>query len=125
MEDFEVIADSENITIDGLTIAPAEADTLKEAIGFAGGMRDLPRLPPQINYRQFVVRFFENGKLIVERAGDGVSGQIEFSFQTVDKLVTTVTSALGISIDRKKLRPSPRAVGDPGFMADGDIIEGR
>jgi hypothetical protein len=123
MSDFEVAADSEVITIDSLTIAPAEADNLKEAISVAGGMRDIPRLPPQIDCHQFVVQFFEDGRLIVNRAS-GEGGAIKFSFQTVDKLVTTVTLALGVSIDRKKLRPSPRSVGDPGFMADGDIIEG-
>ena len=123
MADFKVTADSELINIDGFTIAPAEADNLKEAVGFAGGMRDLPRLPPQIEFKQFVVRFFEDGELIVNRA-TGQGGEIVFSFNTVDQLVTTITSALGISVDRKRLRPSPRSVGDPGFMADGDIIEG-
>jgi hypothetical protein len=123
MADFKVTADSEVITIDGLTIAPAEADNLKEAVSFAGGMRDVSRLPPQIDYKQFIVQFFEDGKLTVFRA-NGLGGEIVFSFSEVDQLVTTVTSALGVSIDRKKLRPSPRAVGDPGFMADGDIIEG-
>ncbi len=123
MTDFKVTADSELINIDGFTIAPAEADNLKEAVGFAGGMRDLPRLPPQIEFKQFVVRFFEDGELIVNRA-TGQGGEIVFSFNTVDQLVTTITSALGISVDRKRLRPSPRSVGDPGFMADGDIIEG-
>ncbi len=123
MAEFKVTADSEVITIDGLTIAPAEADNLKEAISFAGGMKDLPRLPPQIDYKQFVVQFFEDGKLNVFRA-NGLGGEIVFSFNEVDQLVTAVTSALGISVDRKKLRPSPRSVGDPGFMADGDIIEG-
>jgi hypothetical protein len=124
MADFEVTADSENIVIDGLKIAPAEADNLKSAVAFAGSMREVSNLPPQIDYEQFVVQFFEDGTLIVNRAS-GVDGKIEFSFNTVDKLVTAVESALGISLDAKRLRPSPRSVGDPGFMADGDVIEGR
>jgi hypothetical protein len=124
MADFEVTADSEHIDIDGLRIAPAEADNLKAAVSFAGAMRDVKTLPPSIDYEQFVVQFFEDGTLIVDRA-DGASGAIKFSFNTVDVLVRTVESALGISVDAKRLRPSPRAVGDPGFMADGDIIEGR
>lgn len=120
MADFEVVADSENITIDGLTIAPAEAESLRSAVAFAGSMREITPLPPKIDYEQFVVEFFEDGTLVVQRAsGDG--GTISFSFSTVDQLVSTVTSALGVSVDKKRLRPSPRSVGDPGFMADGEI----
>jgi hypothetical protein len=124
MADFKVTADSEHIDIDGLRLAPAEADNLKAAVSFAGAMRDVENLPPQIDYEQFVVQFFEDGTLIVDRA-DGASGAIKFSFNTVDTLVQTVESALGISVDAKRLRPSPRSVGDPGFLAEGDIIEGR
>lgn len=124
MSDFKVTADSEIITIDGLTIAPAEADNLKSAISFAGSMRDVPNLPAKIDFEQFVVRFFENGTLIVNRAAGGESGEIKFSFDTVDQLVVTITSALGVSIDKKRLSPSPRSVGDPGFYDQGDIIEG-
>ncbi len=121
MTNFEVTADSEIITIESLTIAPAEAENLRSAVAFAGAMRSVPNLPPQIDYEQFVVKFFEDGTLVLNRSsGDG--GVIEFSFSTVDQLVNTVTSALGVSVDRKRLRPSPRSVGDPGFMADGEIF---
>ncbi len=123
MAEFKVEADSEVITVDGLTLAPGEAGSLKDAISFAGSMRDVDPLPPQIDYEQFVVAFFEDGTLIVSRAS-GIGGVIKFSFSNVDQLVAAVTQALEISIDRKKLRPSPRSAGDPGFMADGDIIEG-
>ena len=123
MADFKIRADSEVINIDDFTISPAEAETLKEAVAFAGSMRDVKALPPHIDYKQFVVRFFEDGTLIVNRA-TGQGGEIKFSFNTVDTLVVAVTTALGISIDAKRLRPSPRATGQPGFLADGDIIEG-
>jgi hypothetical protein len=121
MADFKVVANSETIQVDDLKIAPAEADHLKQAISFAGGMRDFPNLPPSINYEQFVVRFFEDGTLIVSRATG--QGEITFSFDTVDTLILAVTQALEISLDRKKLSPSPRCVGDPGFHAEGDVIE--
>ena len=124
MADFKVTADSEHIEVDGFRIAPAEADNLKAAGSFAGSMREVTTLPPQINYCQFVVKFFEDGTLIASR-GDGTGGEIKFSFNTVDTLVQTVESALGISVDAKRLSPSPRSVGDPGFLAEGDIIEGR
>ncbi len=120
MADFKVTADSEVITIEGLTIAPAEAESLRSAISFAGAMQEIPNLPPQIDYEQFVVQFFEDGSLIVSRS-NGPGGSIKFSFNTVDQLVVTITSALGISVDAKRLRPSPRAVGDPGFLSEGEI----
>jgi hypothetical protein len=125
MPEFETTADSEIITIDGLTIAPAEADNLKGAVSFASSMREIPNILDlgEINFQQFVVHFYEDGNLVVRRA-DNTGGAINFTFSNADHLIATITSALGISIDRKKLRPSPRSVGDPGFMADGDIIEG-
>ncbi len=124
MADFKVTVDSETLTIDGLTFAPAEADNLKAAVSFAGSMRDALAFPPQIDYKQFVVQFFEDGRLIVKRAEGQAAGEIKFSFDTVDRLVVTITSTLEISVDRKRLSPSPRSVGDPGFHDQGDIIEG-
>jgi hypothetical protein len=123
MAEFKVEATSEAIQIDGLRIAPAEADALKAAVSFAGGMRDFPALPPLINFEQFVVHFNEDGTLIVNRATG--PGDIRFSFDTVDTLILTISAAVGTSIDKKRLDPSPRAVGDPGFHDSGDVIEGR
>lgn len=120
MPEFEVVADSELITVDGFTIVPAEADILKGAVSFAGSMREINPLPAQIHYQQFTVQFFEDGTLIVDR-GDG-GEELKFSFDTVDRLVVAITDAVNISIDKKKLRPSPRSVGDPGFMADGELL---
>ena len=124
MAKFEVEANSEIITIDGFTITPGEADSLKEAVSFAGGMREFTPLPPHIEFGPFVVKFFEDGSLIVNRA-TGDSGEIRFHFNTVDRLIVAISDALGISVDQKRLRPSPRSVGDPGFLADEDLIEGR
>jgi len=103
-------------------IAPAEADALKSAVSFAGGMRDFPALPPQINYEQFTVRFFEDGTLVVARATG--QGEIRFDFDQVDELMLAINQILGVSIDLKRLSPSPRCVGDPGFNTSGDVIEG-
>ncbi len=122
MAEFETNATSEFITIDSLTIAPGEADALKSAVSFAGGMRDFAQLPPKIEFEQFTVQFNEDGTLVVTRATG--QGEIRFSFNTVDGLVLVITQLLGMSIDQKRLDPSPRAVGDPGFNTSGDIIEG-
>ena len=123
MANFKVVADSEFIQIDDLRIAPAEADALKAAISFAGAMRDVPTLPPKINYNQFVVEFFEDGSLVVARES-GQGGKIHFDFNTVDQLVVAVSNGLGMNLDRKRLSPSPRSVGDVGFNDHPDIIEG-
>lgn len=124
MADFEIAASSEIITINGFKFSPGEADQLKAAASFAGGMRDFPQLPPQIEFDQFIVQFFEDGTLVASRnSGDG--GLLKFDFDSVDELVTAINSAVGISIDKKRLSPSPRAVGDLGFFGSEDIIEGR
>ena len=123
MAEFKIEADSEHIRIDGFTFAPAEADDVKAAASFAGGMRDFPRLPPQIPYKACVVKFSEDGTLSLARAS-GEGGVINFSFDTVDQLIIAVGSATGISIDKKRHDPSPRNAGSLSMFNSGDIIEG-
>ena len=67
MVDFTIDTNSEWITVEGLRFAPAEADNLKSAVSFAGGMRDFPGLPPFIEFEQFTVEFTEDGTLRVAR----------------------------------------------------------
>ncbi len=121
---FKVEADSEFIRIDGFQIAPGEAETLKNAISFAGGMRDFEALPPSINFVQFKVSFFEDGTLTVGRVDD-TGSTLKFSFDTTDELVLSISTASEISIDRKRLNPSPRHAGSLDMWNTGDVIEGR
>ena len=121
---FKIEADSEFIKIDEFQIAPGEADTLKSAISFAGGMRSFPGLPPFIPFEQFKVNFFEDGTLSLVRL-DGTGTVLEFNFDRVDELVLAINSASEISVDRKRLNPSPRHAGSLDFFNSGDIIEGR
>jgi hypothetical protein len=123
MAEFKTTVTSETITIDGLVIAPAEADSLKSAVSFAGGMREFNPLPPKIDFEQFHVHFHEDGTLVVTRATG--PGEIRLDFNRVDELILLVNQCLAISIDQKKLSPSPRCVGDPGFHTAGDVIEGK
>ena len=125
MADFKIDADSEIIRIDGFAFTPSEAEVLKSAVSFAGGMREFPGLPPFIEFGPFIVQFHEDGSLVASRANTAGNGEIKFSFDTVDKLVLAINSALATSIDLKKLRPSPRSVGAIGMFNNGDIIEGR
>ena len=120
---FKDKTNSEHIVINGFRIAPAEADDLKSAVSFAGGMREFPVLPPSIPYGRFVVVFNEDGTLVVSR--DGSLGEIEFSFDTVDQLIVAINDASQVSADNKKLKPSPRATGGLDFFNSGDVIEGR
>lgn len=123
MADFKIEADSEYIRIDGFSFAPAEADDVKAAASFAGGMRDFPQLPPSIPFKAFVVAFSEDGTLTLSRA-NSTGGEIKFSFDTVDTLILAVDSASGISIDKKRHDPSPRHAGALDLFNSGDIIEG-
>ncbi len=122
--DFKIEADSEFIKIDDLQIAPGEADTLKSAVSFAGGMREFPALPEDINFMQFRVGFYEDGTLTIART-DGSGSTLKFHFDMVDELIIAVNTALGISVDKKRLNPSPRHAGALEMYNTGDIIEGR
>ena len=122
---FKIEADSETISIDGLKIAPAEGADLKEAISFAGGMREFPKLPSYMPFHQFVIKFFDDGTLRILRANSIDSGEIKFSFDTIDTLIIAITQAIDISVDKKKLDPSPRHSGGFVMHNSGDIIEGR
>jgi hypothetical protein len=124
MADFEIEADSETLKVGGFEIAPAEGEVLTEAISFAGGMRDFPRLPEQIGFPPFLVFFHEDGTLVIRRE-NGTGGKLEFAFNTVDQLVNAVNRAVEISRDAKRLRPSPRVTSSNLFGNEGDIIEGR
>jgi hypothetical protein len=121
---FKIEADSEYIKVDGFTIAPGEADNLKSAISFAGGMREFPGLPPYIPFGQFKVSFFEDGTLTLERL-DGTGTTLKFDFNRVDELVLAINTASEISVDKKRLNPSPRHAGSLEMWNTGDIIEGR
>jgi len=124
MAEFTLDTNSEWITIEGLRFAPAEADTLKSAVSFAGGMREFPGLPPFIEFEQFTVHFFEDGTLVVSRITEP-GNEIGFSFDTVDTLILAIQKATEICLDQKRLKPSPRHVGSLDMFNSGDVIEGR
>ena len=124
MAEFTVDTNSEWITIEGLTFAPAEADSLKSAVSFAGGMREFSKFPPSIDFEQFTVHFFEDGTLVVSRTTEP-GNEIGFSFNTVDTLVLAIQKATNICLDQKRHRPSPRHSGSLDMFNSGDVIEGR
>ena len=123
MAEFTIDTNSEWIIVEGLRFAPAEADNLKSAVSFAGGMREFPGLPPFIEFEQFTVEFTEDGTLRVFRSGS--PGEITFSFDTVDTLILAIQKATEICLDQYRLRPSPRHSGSLDMFNSGDVIEGR
>ena len=123
MVEFTIDTNSEWITVEGLRFAPAEADNLKSAVSFAGGMREFSTLPPSIDFEQFTVQFFEDGTLVVSRTG--YPEEIKFSFDSVDTLILAIQKATEICLDQFRLRPSPRHSGSLDLFNSGDVIEGR
>ncbi len=123
MAEFELDITSEWIIVEGLRFAPAEADNLKSAISFAGGMREFSSLPPSIDFEQFTVQFFEDGTLVASRTG--YPEEIKFDFNTVDTLILAIQKATEICLDQYRLRPSPRHSGSLDMFNSGDVIEGR
>ena len=123
MVEFTINTDSEWITVEGLRFAPAEADNLKSAVSFAGGMRNFSKLPPSIDFEQFTVQLFEDGTLVVSRTG--YPEEIKFSFDSVDTLILAIQKATEICLDQFRLRPSPRHSGSLDLFNSGEVIEGR
>ncbi len=123
MVEFTINTDSEWIIVEGLRFAPAEADNLKSAVSFAGGMRNFSKLPPSIDFEQFTVQFFEDGTLIVSRTG--YPEEIKFDFNSVDTLILAIQKATEICLDQFRLRPSPRHSGSLDLFNSGEVIEGR
>ena len=79
----------------------------------------------QMPFNQFVIQFFEDGGMLGTRLGGRFEDGIAFHFNTVDVLVVAITSAVEVSVDKKKLSPSPRSSGSLSMFNSGDIIEGR
>ena len=123
MVEFTIDTNSEWIIVEGLRFAPAEADNLKSAVSFAGGMRNFSKLPPSIDFEQFTVQFFEDGTLIVSRTG--YPEEIRFDFNSVDTLILAIQKATEICLDQFRLRPSPRHSGSLDLFNSGEVIEGR
>ena len=79
-------------------------------------------IPP---FKQFIITFGSDGSLILDREGALGGESLGFDFDSIDELIVSVTNALGVSIDKKRLSPSPRSVGSLDLFNSGDVIEGR
>lgn len=109
MGNFKASVTSHDIVINDFRFAAAEADKLKELVGIAGKMGGLKALPPEITNPPFEIRFYENGSMDLLRSNNNDS--INFSFDTVDELVKTVTESIKMNNDARTLNPQPRGTG--------------
>lgn len=91
---------------DQIELAPAEIDKATHLIGIALGMEELETLPDHIAGSPFIIRFFEEGFLRIERE-DG-EGSLRFAWEEGDELITSLHDALAIAVNERTLVKSPR-----------------
>ena len=98
-----------------LDLTPADIDKATRLIGIALGMETMKGLPSNIKHSPFVLRFFEDNTLRLERVDQ--EGSVRFSFREGDEVIRMFQSALDIALDEKRLEELPRgAIG--GGMGD-------
>ena len=82
-----------------LKMKPAEVEKATKAIGIALQMETLDTIPSHITNTPFVVRFFENDQLALERAD--TAGSVSFSWTEGDELINALNIGLKIAINAK------------------------
>jgi hypothetical protein len=96
-------ADQNYITITrgefSLRLTPAEVDKATQLVGIALGMETMDTLPDHITNTPFVVRFFEDDKLALERLGE--PGSIPFDWQEADQFIVALNDGLKIAINER------------------------
>jgi len=88
-----------------IRMSPAEVDKATYIVGIALSMETLDSVPSHITNSPFVVRFFENDMLALER--NDSKGSVPFSFQEGDELITTLQQARSITINDRMLSKRP------------------
>lgn len=76
---------------DEITLSAAEIDDATKIVNIALGMEEIEVLPDHIAGSPFVVRFFEEGFMRLERE-DGV-GSVRFAFEEGNDLIETLYMA--------------------------------
>ena len=118
---FNVEADAHYITISRgdkfrLKLAPAEVDKATGLLGIALGMEAMSSLPSHIDGTPFVVRFFADNKLALERQDE--SGSIPFKWAEADELIVKLQDGLLISVNERKLVKGARGTGATTFSSE-------
>ena len=110
---FLPAADSNSIIIKRgefvLRLTPAEIDKATSLIGIALGMETMEALPDHITNTPFVVRFFEDDRLALERTD--VKGSIPFTWAEADELILALHDGKKLAINERTLIKGPRSAG--------------
>lgn len=88
-----------------ITLMPAEVDKATKIIGIALGMETLDAVPSHITNTPFVIRFFNDDMLALER--NDTKGSIPFKFSEGDELITTLQQAQAICVNDRTLAKRP------------------
>lgn len=91
---------------------PAETDQATYLIGIALGMENMKTLPSHIAGSPFVLRFFEDDFIRLER--EDAEGTIRFRWDEGDDLIVALQDALKMAINERTLVKSARGTG--GFV---------
>ena len=94
---------------DKLELSPAEVIKATHLVGIALGMESMPALPSHITNSPFVIRFFPEEVMRLERE-DG-PGSLPFSWDEGDSLIVALQQSQDIAVDERKLIKSPRGHG--------------
>jgi hypothetical protein len=92
-----------------LEMAPAEVDKATKIIGIAMGMETMTTLPTHIRNSPFVLRFFEDDFLRLER--EDAPGSIRFRWHEGDELIVALQQSLDMASDERTLIKGARASG--------------
>lgn len=110
-------ADANFITVKrgdfSLKLSPAEVDKATGLVGTALSMETLEALPDHITGTPFVVRFFEDDRLALERTDN--KGSIPFTWAEADDLILSLYDGKKIAINERTLIKGPRGTGRTQF----------
>jgi len=98
-------------TTQELKLRPAEVEKATTIIGIALQMETMEAIPDHIKNSPFVIRFFEDDLLALERAD--AKGSVSFKWDEGDELILAIQSGLKIAINskvnkHKRLKPTRR-----------------
>lgn len=111
---FMPSANAEAVTVKrgeefSLNLAPAEVDKATGLISIALGMEELDPLPSHIKDQPFVIRFFEDNTLALERT-EG-EGSLPFKWAEADELIVALQDGLKCAVNERTLIKGPRGTG--------------
>lgn len=114
---FLPAADANFITVKrgefSIRLSPAEVDRATSLVGTVLGMEKMEALPDHIKGTPFVVRFFEDNKMALERTD--MKGSIPFTWAEADDLILALHDGKKIAINERTLIKGPRGTGRPQF----------